>query len=403
MSGAVLIQLARLGDLAQSLPVITALHSRYPDQSLDLLCPSPLAPLGELFPGIAKVYPWDGAIWQPNSMDTDRSWAQQLRHMKQVWTQQSFPTYSVAYNLNNHPRSILAAHLLADTVVGPGSCGPVNPWLSPWGDYLRTVARHRGSNRVHLSDAFCGLCQVRPPTNSVSLVPAEMARSSELAWLGDFSGRPIIGMIVGAGDPERRIPVAIWKELIQACAASLPDACFLLIGGEGEREIGLTIENILPASCLNRVMNVCGATSLVQLVALLSRCQWVMGSDTGPLHLGTLCGARAVGWYFARARVHETGPYGEGHYVWQYSQDGEGESAQRLAPLAVPAVWPVWETVRVVLGQHVTAMSGLWSLWESQQDELGTYYQGPENADVARHARQEIWERLSPDLAYLKA
>ena len=46
----------------------------------------------------------------------------------------------------------------------------------------------------------------------------------------------------------------------------------------------------------------------------------MIGSDTGPLHLGVACGARAIGWYFSRARVHETGPYGVGHYVWQHQK-----------------------------------------------------------------------------------
>ena len=57
-----------------------------------------------------------------------------------------------------------------------------------------------------------------------------------------------------------------------------------------------------------------------QLAHVFNRCQWVIGSDTGPLHLGVACGARAIGWYFSRARVHETGPYGVGHYVWQHQK-----------------------------------------------------------------------------------
>ncbi|NWF71974.1 MAG: hypothetical protein HXY51_02865, partial [Nitrospirae bacterium] len=47
---ALLIQLARLGDLVQSLPVIASLAARYPRWSLDLLCPGPLADLARLFP-----------------------------------------------------------------------------------------------------------------------------------------------------------------------------------------------------------------------------------------------------------------------------------------------------------------------------------------------------------------
>ncbi|HBP88208.1 MAG TPA: hypothetical protein DD706_10995, partial [Nitrospiraceae bacterium] len=63
MSRALLIQLARLGDLVQSLPVLTALHSANPQQPLDLLCPSPLVALGKLFPCVERVFPWKGEQW----------------------------------------------------------------------------------------------------------------------------------------------------------------------------------------------------------------------------------------------------------------------------------------------------------------------------------------------------
>jgi ADP-heptose:LPS heptosyltransferase len=42
---ALFIQLARLGDLIQSLPAIEAVRGRYPGRPLDLLCSAPLAAL----------------------------------------------------------------------------------------------------------------------------------------------------------------------------------------------------------------------------------------------------------------------------------------------------------------------------------------------------------------------
>ena len=50
MSRALVIQLARLGDLLQSLPAITQLRARYPETEFDLLCPSHLAEVGRLLP-----------------------------------------------------------------------------------------------------------------------------------------------------------------------------------------------------------------------------------------------------------------------------------------------------------------------------------------------------------------
>ncbi|HET6673706.1 MAG TPA: hypothetical protein VFG71_00130, partial [Nitrospiraceae bacterium] len=45
VSHALVIQLARLGDLVQTLPALHALQSRHPDRAFDLLCAAPLADL----------------------------------------------------------------------------------------------------------------------------------------------------------------------------------------------------------------------------------------------------------------------------------------------------------------------------------------------------------------------
>ncbi len=171
---------------------------------------------------------------------------------------------------------------------------------------------------MHLADAFCGLCQVLPPSDIPHLKAPAVKLPLELERIVNGPPSLIIGIVLGAGDADRRIPLSVWKDLITACAEYIPQSYLLLIGGEGEREAALALEHRLPAKYVNRVLNGCGRTSLPQLVSILNRCQWVVGSDTGPLHLGAICGARAIGWYFSRARVHETGPYGDGHYVWQH-------------------------------------------------------------------------------------
>src|SRR3954466_9428654 len=59
-----ILQMARLGDLVQTLPAIMALKTRNPDETLDLLCASPLAGLASVFPGINRVVPWEPDRWQ---------------------------------------------------------------------------------------------------------------------------------------------------------------------------------------------------------------------------------------------------------------------------------------------------------------------------------------------------
>ena len=320
MSRSLLVQLARLGDAIQSLPVITSLHTDFPEQTIDLLCAAPVVPLGRLFPGIQGVYPWEGEQWHSFSTIPNRGGEQQLEAAGRYLSNLAFPDYSVAYNLNNHPRSILAAHLLSERVVGAGEQGPLNPSLPPWVAYLRQVASDRGTNRIHLADAFCGVCSVKPPM-AVSTIQADnVDLPSDLAQIVNDGSIERIGIVLGAGDADRRVPLATWRCLIEACVEQFPKCLVLLIGGAGEREAGLALEDQFSPQYLSRILNCVGRTTLPQLAHVFNRCRWVIGSDTGPLHLGVACGAQAIGWYFSRARVHETGPYGVGHYVWQHQK-----------------------------------------------------------------------------------
>ncbi len=393
-----IIQLARLGDLVQSYPVLTSLHHSHLTQPLDLLCPLPLVPLGEMFPGLGRVFPWNGEDWHELAKTKSANCEYPVEEAKKYLSKSEFPAYSLAYNLNNHPRGILAGHLLSQHVVGPGENGPMNPTLPPWAVYLREVARARGDNRIHLADAFCGLCHVAPPSDVPWLIPPDISLPVDLEGLVTQQSFLNIGIILGAGDADRRIPLAVWQEFIQSCTERIPHSRVLLIGGSGEREASLVLEHNLAAQTRNQVINCCGRTSLPQLAAIFNHCQWVVGSDTGPLHLGVMCGARAIGWYFSQARVHETGPYGVGNYVWQHqshlSQDHAG-AYESMPERSLPHHWPVVPTLDLMQEEPRESIQEEWALWTSHRDDWGVFYTQGGDPDPEVFQRREIWERLS--------
>ncbi len=304
----------------------------------------------------------------------------------------------MAYNLNNHPRSILAAHLLCEQVIGAGDQGPLNLRLPEWVAYLRQVARERGANRIHLADAFCGVCGIKPPTRVPQLQVTHVALQPRISQLLGQSSLQRIGIVLGAGDGNRRVPISAWRQLIEACVDHLPNSLCVLIGGAGEREAALALEDQLSSRCLSRLLNCVGRTTLPELAHVLNQCQWVVGSDTGPLHLGTACGARAIGWYFSRARVHETGPYGVGHYVWQHRgilSAASMSSSSNNDHSPVPSTWPVLETLKLIQDQHDGKGVLEWELWNSRRDNWGMFYTNGEASEVGFDQRAEIWKQLS--------
>ncbi len=387
---ALVIQLARLGDLVQTIPAITALKASRGDWDVDLLCPAQLASIGRLLPGISNVITWDGAAWHRRATSAEAE--VRSDHIAEADAELQAMTenlYDQAFVLNQHPRSILAGSLLARENIGAVTGGPLDQQLSPWALYIRRVATTKQGNRIHLADAFCGMCGMPPPKRIMPIRVPETALPIDLDPIGQSEG-PWIGVLVGAGDQERLVPVAAWERMITECLEMLPASHIVLVGDQQEQERAQYIQGSLPPFLLGRVWDTTGRLSLIQLAGLLTRCQIVIGADTGPLHLAAAVGTRVIGWYFARARVHETGPYGPNHWVWQVERGG----MDRMDAVK-PSRWPITETIALLRG-HYDATVADWSLWESYRDHWGAYYVEAGHEPIEPLQRERAWRQLQP-------
>lgn len=401
MARALVIQLARLGDLLQSLPAIAALRSRDPEGTLDLLCPKHLAPAARLFPGIAQVLEWDGPVWRQRAeIATPHLQSNHVMEAERHLQSLAPEPYDCAYVLNQHPRALLAGALLARETKGPRVHGPLDEQLTPWASYVRDVARTRRGHRVHLADALCGLCGLCPPGTppAINFLPCPLP--SDIDPIGKHGG-PWIGLIVGAGETERLAPIDVWRQWITRFLRAVPRGRVVLVGQERER--GEAIQETLPPSVLGRIWDATGRTALPELATILARCHTVIGADTGPLHLAAAVGTKVIGWYFARARVHETGPYGEGHWIWQAEGErrearGKGaDLAPRPSPLT-PHLWPIPESVELLLSGSCHRVPDGWSLWTSHCDRWGAYYTEAGQRPTPPHEREGLWRDLQPAL-----
>ena len=385
---ALLIQLARLGDLIQTVPAITGLKERHADWDLDLLCSAGLEALGQMLPGVSKVVPWDGVAWHRRANGAEAE--MQAEHVAEADAELRAMTpelYDYGIILNQHDRSLLAGALLANKLIGTVTGGPLDRQLSPWATHVRSVAAQRGSNRIHLADAFCGMCGVLPPKQVPRMDVSSTPLPSDREPIGRSAG-PWIGLLVGAGDPERLVPLEVWARFIADCLDRLPSSRIVLIGQVQESARAEWIQASLPSSLLGRVWDTTGRLSLSELAVVLTRCQVVVGADTGPLHLAAAVGTHVIGWYFARARVHETGPYGQGHWVWQ------AESAERNEQkIVMPHEWPIEETIALVSQSSTSCFNG-WSLWTSHRDHWGAYYVEAGHDPLAPSQRERVWQDL---------
>jgi ADP-heptose:LPS heptosyltransferase len=378
------IQLARLGDLVQSLPAIEALLETAQGRTVDVLCAAPLTPVVIGDRRIGRVIPWDGEQWRVWADRWQDNPTATLQAMQNYVASLGDTTYERVYPLNQHVRSELITQLFSRRFSSEQDRQHSGARIRPWAQHLRQVAKERGANRVHLADVWCGMCGVRPRGQAPSSVPPAVDLPGDLAEIGARQGR-WVALAIGAGEADRCVGPAVWGQWIRELLTVTDDGLIVLIGSGTERETSQAILESLPALLHGRIWDATGRTTLSQLMRVLHACQWVVGADTGPLHLGTLVGARAMGWYFSRARVHETGPYGDGHWAFQHAAQTQ------------PGSWPIKESIEVICdGRHRNPEH--WTLWRSRMDRWGAFFDDGSGREAIEHSRADIWRACAPDL-----
>ncbi|MFQ5561466.1 MAG: glycosyltransferase family 9 protein, partial [Nitrospinota bacterium] len=140
------------------------------------------------------------------------------------------------------------------------------------------------------------------------------------AWLEQFltshgisNEHIVISLQPASSRADRRWPPEYFIKLSDLLLKD-PRVKIVILGVESEGDLGREIEKNLPGE---RVINAVGKTTIPQLAALLRRCNFLVTNDTGTMHIAAAVKCRIIGLFFTHALVHETGPFGEGHIVFQ--------------------------------------------------------------------------------------
>jgi lipopolysaccharide heptosyltransferase II len=98
--------------------------------------------------------------------------------------------------------------------------------------------------------------------------------------------------------------VEYFADLVRRLARKFPDARFAILGDGGDKPIGGIISRMEPERCLN----LCGQTSLREMVEWLRLCSMMITNDTGPMHVAAALGKPLVA-LFGPTEPRRTGPY----------------------------------------------------------------------------------------------
>jgi lipopolysaccharide heptosyltransferase II len=307
-----------LGDAVMTTPALLRLREKFPDAHIALLTPEKLRELW-----FAAPKPGEGRANHPAVSETISfapgesifAIGKKLRAGK----------FDLALVLPNSPRSALEVFLAGI----PQRLGYARPWrnffltqtIAPRADVVkmrkRSVAEIRqlvaagGSQRLnpnsrvlpnadpnahqiyeylHLAAALGANPELLPP--QLFVTPDEIEAAKKKFGLEKING-PIFGLNPGAEyGPAKRWPVekfiAAAKEIQQRT-----NCAWLLFGGKNDAPIANQIFSALRTSH-SALRNLCGQTSLRELMALLKFCRVLLTNDSGPMHVAAALGTPVV-------------------------------------------------------------------------------------------------------------
>ncbi len=299
-----IVKVSALGDVVHALPALAYLKSAAAGVEIDWLVEKPFAPVLEGHPLIRRVHILETKGWRKQgglkAITGVFEAIETLRREK----------YDLVLDLQGNSKSGLFT--LASGA--PLRVGFDRDGVREWPNLLATnrrvsltaADRHVGDRALALARAGLPGGGETPLAGPLPVDPDALARIEALLAEQDLTAGPLVVLHYGTTWKSKLWPLESWEQL----AARLSERGIrplLTWGNEEERNAA---QSIFSASGERAVIWPRGG--LVELVALLSRVDLVVGADTGPVHIAAAVDTPTVSIYRV-TDARRNGPRGEKH------------------------------------------------------------------------------------------
>ena len=315
-----IINITRMGDLVQMVPLLKRLDYEWPGVEIDLVVDSEFVSMATMLPGIRQVLAYDFQ----SLMDDSRVHARDIVSLYQdvaAWAKPLVPVgYDRIINLTFNRRSACLAGYVGGADVRGLTTAPDGSFVvkNPWMMYFLDMHSNRRLNRFNLVDVYALGGSGSGPYTPVTLQIDSESKEWAKGFLG-ASGMPDywIAVQVGASDVMKAWRPELFGQTL-ALLSRQANVGFVLIGTKKEspavQDAIVTFQKVRGSA---PICDALGKTTLPQLVGLLSQCHVMLTNDTGPMHLAVGAGIPVVNLSVGHVDFRETGPYGPGHFVVQ--------------------------------------------------------------------------------------
>ncbi len=343
-----LIKPSALGDVVQTLPVLSVLRERFPDAQISWIIRDSFANLLEDHPNIDHIIPF-------SRRGSARYWWNFLKDLKQR-------QFDLVFDLQGLLRTgIMTAATRAAWRIGieaarEGSHFAYNLTIPDTGKLVPAHLKY-----WHVADAL-GYGETQKQTTIQLSNEDTIWAKSKLG--GHEQATPILAIHAGAQWITKRWPPESFAA-VSAKAIRQFRCDVVLVGTADERPLTNHIQQLLHKFVpTGRVINLAGETTLKQLAAVLIESDFLLTNDSGPMHLAAGLGTPVTGIFTCTNSIR-SGPPGNQHELVSTNVECAGSYNKRcpkrgphnLCCMEELEVGRVWQALSRLISRHTSQES----------------------------------------------
>lgn len=295
------IQLARLGDIYMTWPVVRALKRTHPQAEIHLLTRNRFQAAVEGLQEVDQHHQLNVAgLLEPLLIDENLESSLRLLQKKIHGLRGN--RFDKIINLSFSPvSSYLTNAISTENTEVRGYSRHQDGTLKICDEnsgYFYSQVGASGANRVHITDLFAAVADVDYAVEDWCGPNLEVASSHVLP-------EKYAVLHVGASEGHKAPSVEELLEVIHAYSEVRPEGAIVLVGAEDEKSIAEELVQIRSSLTLR---NLVGQTKLIETFALLQDAEILIGGDSAPLHMAALTDTCTLNLNKGRINFYETGP-----------------------------------------------------------------------------------------------
>lgn len=370
------LQAARFGDVVQTGRLLQGLAAR---GQVHLAVDENLVALARLLYPFARIHGLclHGRDEQGFLLKNTRVLAQ--------WRHENF---SAVYNCNFSGLTAAMCRIFEPEQVQGFRPAPGGIWRSPWARMAFRLSERRVLSSLNLVDFWAFFAPDPLPPQQLNPVAAP--------------GGQGLGVVLAGRESRRSLPMPLLADVVRTAFSALGGPRVLLFGTAAEQPAARRLLRLLPAKMQDRVEDLSGKTGWPGLVDAVQGLDAIITPDTGTMHLAARLGVPVLAFFLSSALAHETGPYGQGHLVWQASRACAPCLETAPCPYDVACLEPfrgqeMLRSLTLALtgdARRAALPDGL-QLWRSHVDNLGTALCLESGQDPHAAKRMQVREYLA--------